>query len=51
MWDSNTVAYTMHKIAVLWDENVEFSKGTPLSWDEFIAGFTAVERKIYNYFA
>jgi hypothetical protein len=48
---SNNVAYVLEKIAVLWDENVEFSIGTPLTWDEFIAGFTAAERKIYDEFA
>lgn len=48
---SDNIAYVLEKIAVLWDENVEFSKGAPLSWDEFIAGFTPAERKIYNDFA
>ena len=46
---SDNVAYVLEKIAVLWDENVEF--GDAVSWDEFIAGFTAAERKIYDEFA
>lgn len=50
-YDTNTVAYVVNKIDVLWFENVEFSRGVPATWDDFIAGFTANEIKIYNYFA
>ena len=43
------IAKVLEKIAILWDENVEF--GDAVSWNEFIAGFTPAERKIYNDFA
>jgi len=48
--DTNTVQYAMKKIDVLWFENIEFAK-VVLDWDDFFAGFTPAERKIYNYFA
>jgi len=35
------------KIAIMWEENIEFSRSAPLAWDEFLAGFAAIEVEVY----
>lgn len=47
-WDTNSIAYLVRKVSYLWFENVEFGDSVP--WDEFIAGFSANEIKVFNYF-